>query len=55
MSGLERLQKENALLKRIIDRLPLCPDHRDKIRARCVECDNEELRRRLSTPTAGAV
>lgn len=46
--GIGKMQAENALLKRIVDRLPLCPDHRDKVRDRCIECDCEELRKRLA-------
>ena len=46
---LVKLEKENELRKRIIDRLPLCPDHRDKIHDRCVECDNENLKMRLKS------
>lgn len=37
------LAAQLALAKRIIDRLPLCPDHRDKVRGRCLECVNVAL------------
>ena len=37
------LQKENDLRKRIIDRLPLCPDHRDKFHDVCVVCERDAL------------
>lgn len=40
-----RLNGQLNLLKRTVSRLPLCPDHRDKVRDRCVECDNERLRK----------
>ena len=45
---LTKLEKENDLRKRIISRLPLCSDHRDKIHDRCVECDNEDLQYRIN-------
>jgi hypothetical protein len=35
MSEIERLEGHVRLLKRIIERLPLCPDHRDKVRDVC--------------------
>lgn len=45
---LRKLRKENALLKRIISRLPLCPDHRDKVRDICCWCEVERLRKELA-------
>lgn len=39
---IERLTKENATLSlkaRVVDRLPLCPDHRDKVAGKpCLQC-----------------
>lgn len=45
MDNTERLEGQVSLLKRIVDRLPLCPDHRDKVRGRCCWCEMERQQR----------
>lgn len=45
------LAAQLELAKRIIDRLPLCPDHRDKVRGRCLECVNIALLEALEAAT----
>lgn len=45
MSEIERLEGQVRLLKRIIERLPLCPDHRDKVRDVCCWCEMERQQR----------
>ena len=42
-----RLQSQSSLKSRIIERLPLCPDHRDKVRSGCCWCEVEWLRKAL--------
>lgn len=42
---LDSLRAEVELRKRIIDRLPLCPDHRDTVRDCCVTCELDFVRR----------
>ena len=50
-----KLKRENEILSlksRIIDRLPFCPDHRDKVAGKpCRECEVERLQRRLDAAT----
>ena len=46
------VERQLELAKRIIDRLPLCPDHRDKVRGRCLECVNAALLEALETYVA---
>lgn len=41
LAALSRKDAELRLRKRIIDGLPMCPDHRDKFRGRCVACELE--------------
>ena len=48
MSETERLEGQVRLLKRIIERLPLCPDHRDKVRDVCCWCEMERQQRLTS-------
>ena len=47
------LTAENKVLKlktRLLDRLPFCPDHRDKVAGKpCRECQIEHLKRLLGT------
>jgi hypothetical protein len=38
-----RLEKQNELQGRIVVRLPLCADHRDKVRDVCATCQAEEM------------
>ena len=45
MTETERLEGQVRLLKRIIERLPLCPDHRDKVRDVCCWCEMERQQR----------
>lgn len=45
---LAEARQREALKSRVIERLPLCPDHRDKIRDRCVECDRERAVKQLA-------
>ncbi len=45
MSEIERLEGQVRLLKRIVERLPLCPDHRDKVRDTCCWCEMERQQR----------
>ena len=50
-----KLKRENEILSlksRIIDRLPFCPDHRDKVAGKpCRECEVDRLQRRLDAAT----
>jgi hypothetical protein len=47
----KRLRAENKLRRRIIDRLPLCPDHRDKHHADdCLSCRIEAALACLNDP-----
>lgn len=48
LARFRRLEAVVALQRRIIDRLPLCPDHRDKVTGRCAECGREEAERKLA-------
>ena len=44
-AALEQERKKLRLKARIVDRLPFCPDHRDKVHGKpCRECEVERLR-----------
>jgi hypothetical protein len=45
---LDRLRSQSELKSRVIGRLPLCPDHRDKVRDTCCWCEVERLRAQLA-------
>lgn len=54
---IERLMRENAklaIVKRWADRLPFCPDHRDKVAGKpCRECEIERLAKSLRKANDG--
>ena len=51
------LERENSILSlkaRVVDRLPLCPDHRDKVAGKpCLQCEVERLTRQRNRAWAG--
>ncbi len=48
IASLERENMRLSLKARLVDRLPFCPDHRDKVRGlSCRQCEIERLLARL--------
>lgn len=51
-STLKKTEQHLLLAQRALERLALCPDHRDKYTGRCIVCVAEErTRRELKEPT----
>lgn len=50
---LTRLRMELELRRNQMDRMGLCPDHRDKFHGRCAACEKEQTETKLETLREG--